>query len=156
MKKIIFSCIILAGITSCVPQKKFDDLENSYYTSLDEQGKLNKELTLANHTIETLQKDLDKTKKELYVKDTALDNAQKLMKISQSEFEGLLQEMHSALNSSSNKSQTFFNQLTDKEKQVEDLLKSQKDLEAKIEAQNNEILNLKKQIFVKEIQDQVK
>ena len=78
------------------------------------------------------------------------------MKISQSEFEGLLQEMHSALNSSSNKSQTFFNQLTDKEKQVEDLLKSQKDLEAKIEAQNNEILNLKKQIFVKEIQDQVK
>ncbi|QTV06259.1 hypothetical protein [Faecalibacter bovis] len=156
MKKIIFSCVILAGITSCVPQKKFDDLENSYYASLDEQGKLNKELTLANHSIETLEKELDKTKKELYVKDTAFANAQRLMNVSQSEFEGLLQEMHSALNSSSQKSQTFFNQLTDKEKQVEELLKNQKELEAKIENQNNEIINLKKQIFVKEIQDKVK
>ena len=156
MKKIVLSCIVLAGITSCVPQKKFDELENNYYSALNEQSRLNKDLAVANHNIEALQKDLTRTKNELYIKDTALTNAQKLMNVSQSEFEGLLQEMHSALNSSSQKSQTFFNQLTEKEKQVTDLLQVQKDLEAKIETQNNEIINLKKQIFVKEIQDQVK
>lgn len=156
MKKIILSCIVLAGITSCVPQKKFDELENNYYASLDEQARVTRDLTVANHKIESLEKDLAKTQQELYIKDTALTNAQRLMNVSQSEFEGLLQEMHSALNSTSQKSQTFFTQLTDKEKQVEDLLKQTKDLEAKIEAQNNEIISLKKQIFIKDIQEQVK
>ena len=156
MKKIILSCVVLAGITSCVPQKKFDELENNYFVALDQQSKANKELTLANHKIETLEENLAKTQKELYVKDTALINAQRLMNVSQSEFERLIQDMHSALNSSSQKSQTFFNQLTDKEKQVEDLLKQTKDLEAKIETQNNEIIALKKQIFVQEIQQKVK
>lgn len=156
MKKILLSCVVLAGITSCVPQKKFDELERAHYSALNEQGRLNKELTLANHNLETLKQQLDKSQKELLVKDAALANSQKLINTSQSEFEGLLQEMQSALNSSNQKSKTFFNQLTDKEKQVEDLLKNQKDLETKIETQTNEIINLKKQIFVKEIQDKVK
>ena len=156
MKKIIYAFIILAGVTSCVPQKKFDDLENNYYSALNEQSRLNKDLTLANHNIETLQNDLEKTKKELYVKDTALANAQKLMNVSQGEFEGLMQQMQSALNSSNQKSQTFFNQLKDKEKQVDDLMKQVKDLEAKVETQNNEIINLKKQILIKDIQEKVK
>lgn len=156
MKKILLSCVVLAGITSCVPQKKYDELERAQYASLNEQGRLNKELTVANHNIESLKQQLEKVQKELFIKDTALANSQKLINTSQSEFEGLLQEMQSALNSSNQKSKTFFNQLTDKEKQVEDLLKNQKDLEAKIEAQTNEIVNLKKQIFVKDIQDKVK
>jgi len=155
MKKIILGLVVLTSVASCVPQKKFDDLENNYYSSLDEQSRLNKELTLANHNIETLNQQLDKTQKELYIKDTALINAQKLMNVSQKEFEGLLQEMHSALNSSSQKSQTFFNQLTDKEKQFEDLQKMNKDLEAKVETQNNEIIALKKQIFINDIQKKV-
>ncbi|MBQ0147546.1 MAG: hypothetical protein KBS93_03715 [Flavobacteriaceae bacterium] len=156
MKKIIFSCIVLAGITSCVPQKKFDELENSYYTSLNEQSRLNKDLSVANSKIENLEASLVKTQNELYIKDTALINAQRLMNVSQSEFENLLQQMHSALNSTSQKSETFFNQLNEKEKQVADLVKQTTELEAKIEKQNNEIIALKKQIFVKEIQEQVK
>jgi len=156
MKKIVLSCVVLAGITSCVPQKKFDELQNTYFINLDEQARLNKELTLANHKIETLESDLSKTKNELAIKEEALDNAQKLMNGSQAEFENLLQEMQSALNSSNQKSQTFFNQANDKEKQVEDLLKQTKTLEEKIEAQNKEIIELKKQIFVKEIQEKVK
>lgn len=156
MKKIILSCIVLATVASCVPQKKFDELENSYYTALDEQARLKTSLSVAENKIENLEAQLAKSQSELYVKDTALANAQKLMNVSQKEFEGLIQEMNSALNSSSQKSQTFFTQLTDKEKQVEALLKDKKDLEAKIETQNNEIINLKKQIFVKEIQDKVK
>ncbi|MBF0596716.1 hypothetical protein [Faecalibacter rhinopitheci] len=156
MKKIIFSCIVLAGVTSCVPQKKFDELENSYYTSLNEQSRLNKDLSVANSKIENLEASLVKTQNELYIKDTALINAQRLMNVSQSEFENLLQQMHSALNSTSQKSETFFNQLNEKEKQVADLVKQTTELEAKIEKQNNEIIALKKQIFVKEIQEQVK
>lgn len=156
MKKIIYTFIVLVSISSCVPQKKFDDLENNYYSALNEQSRLNKELTLANHTIETLQNDLEKTKKELFVKDTALENAQKLMNVSQGEFESLMQQLQSALNSSNQKSQTFFNQLKDKEKQVDELLKQVKDLEAKVETQNNEIINLKKQILIKDIQEKVK
>lgn len=155
MKKIILSLVVLASVASCVPQKKFDELENNYYGALDEQARLNKDLTVANHEIETLQEQLNKTQKELYVKDTALANAQRLMNVSQKEFENLLQEMHSALNSSSQKSQTFFDQLTDKEKQFEDLLKANKDLEKKVETQNNEIIALKKQIFVQDIQKKV-
>lgn len=156
MKKIIYTLIVLATVASCVPQKKFDELENNYYMSLNEQSRLNKELTLANHNIETLQSDLEKTKKELFVKDTALANAQKLMNVSQGEFEGLMQQMQSALNSSNQKSQTFFNQLKDKEKQVEDLMKQKKELEDKVETQTNEIVNLKKQILIKEIQEKAK
>ena len=155
MKKIILSLVVLASVASCVPQKKFDELENNYYGALDEQARLNKDLTVANHEIETLKDQLNKTQKELYVKDTALANAQRLMNVSQKEFENLLQEMHSALNSSSQKSQTFFDQLTDKEKQFEDLLKANKELEKKVETQNNEIIALKKQIFVQDIQKKV-
>lgn len=156
MKKILFTGILLAAVSSCVPQKKYSDLENNYYITLNDQSRLNKELTLANHNIETLQNDLNKIKKELYIKDTALVNSQKLMNVSQNEFENMNLQLQSALNSSNQKSQTFFNQLKDKEKQFDELSKQKKDLEAKIESQNNEIMNLKKQILIKDIQEKAK
>lgn len=155
MKKLMIA-LVAVGMTSCVPQKKYDDLERSYYQSLDEQAAVTRKLTLADHSIETLSRELKTTKEELFVKDTALANVQKLMNVSQSEFDNLMQEMHLALNSSSEKTKTFFNQLTDKEKQTEDLIKKIKELEAKVETQNAEIIKLKREAFIQNIQEQVK
>ena len=156
MKKILYTFVVLATLTSCVSQKKFDDLQNNYYITLNDQSRLNKELTLANHTVETLQADMNKIKKELYIKDTALMNTQKLMNVSQNEFENMNLQLQSALNSSNQKSQTVIKQLKDKEAQYDELAKQKKELETKIEAQNNEIINLKKQILIKDIQEKAK
>jgi DNA repair exonuclease SbcCD ATPase subunit len=155
MKKIILSCLTVFAIASCVPQKQHQELENSYYKALDDQSNTSKDLTLANLKIETLEKDLAKAKSELYIKDTALTNALNLNKITQKEHDSNLQELYSALNSSGEKSKLFYTQLNEKEKQVTDLTQKVKDLEAKIDAKDTEIFNLKRQILTQEINQKV-
>ena len=155
MKKIILSCLTVFAITSCVPQKQHQELENSYYKALDEQSNTSKELTLANLKIENLEKDLARTKSELYIKDTALANSQSMIRASQKEHETNLQELYSALNSSGEKSKLFYTQLNEKEKQVGDLTQKVKDLDAKIDAKDTEIFNLKRQLLTYEINQKV-
>ena len=155
MKKIILSCLTVFAITSCVPQKQHQELENSYYKALDEQSNTSKELTLANLKIENLEKDLARTKSELYIKDTALANSQSMIRASQKEHETNFQELYSALNSSGEKSKLFYTQLNEKEKQVGDLTQKVKDLDAKIDAKDTEIFNLKRQLLTYEINQKV-
>ena len=144
MKKIVLCCFALFAIASCVPQKQHQELEANYYKALDDQSNTSKELTLANLKIENLEKDLAKTKSELYIKDTALSNAQSMIRMAQKEHDTNLQELYSALNSSGEKSKLFYTQLNEKEKQVADL--TQKD---------TEIFNLKRQILTQEINQKV-
>ena len=66
-----------------------------------------------------------------------------------------MQELYSALNSSGEKSKLFYTQMNDKEKQVADLTQKVKDFEAKLDAKDNEIFNLKKQILTIEINQKV-
>ena len=155
MKKIILSCLTVFALTSCVPQKQFQELENNYYKALDDQSSTSKDLTLANLRIENLEKDLERTKKELYAKDTALVNTQRIIKATQKEYDSSMQELYSALNSSGEKSKLFYTQLNDKEKQVADLTQKVKDLDAKLDAKDTEIFNLKKQILTMEINQKV-
>ena len=93
MKKIILSCLTVFALTSCVPQKQFQELENNYYKALDDQSSTSKDLTLANLRIENLEKDLERTKKELYAKDTALVNTQRIIKATQKEYDSSMQEL---------------------------------------------------------------
>ena len=93
MKKIVLCCFTLFAIVSCVPQKQHQELEANYYKALDDQSNTSKELTLANLKIENLEKDLAKTKSELYIKDTALSNAQSMIRMAQKEHDTNLQEL---------------------------------------------------------------
>ncbi|WP_313383721.1 hypothetical protein [Chishuiella sp.] len=155
MKKIVLSCLTVFAITSCVPQKQYQDLENNYYKALDDQSNTSKDLTLANLKIENLEKDMELAKNELYRKDTALSNAQAMIKQAQKEHDTNLQELYSALNSSGEKSKLFYNQLSEKEKLANDLSQKVKDLEEQIDAKDTEIFNLKRQILTLEINQKV-
>jgi len=155
MKKIIVSFFTIFAIASCVPQKQHQELEGNYYKSLDELASTSKDLTLANLKIENLEKDLAHTKKELFNKDTALGNAQAIIRASQSEHDSSLQELYSALNSSGEKSKLFYSQLNEKEKQVADLTTKLKSLEDKIDQKDTEIFNLKRQVLTLEINQKV-
>ena len=155
MKKIVLCCLTLFAIASCVPQKQHQELEANYYRALDDQSNTSKDLTLANLKIETLEKDLAKAKSELYIKDTALTNAQTMIRMAQKEHDTNLQELYSALNSSGEKSKLFYTQLNEKEKQVAELTQKVKDLDAKIDQKDTEIFNLKRQILTQEINQKV-
>ncbi|WP_313374107.1 hypothetical protein [Chishuiella sp.] len=155
MKKIVLSCLTVFAITSCVPQKQYQDLENNYYKALDDQSNTSKDLTLANLKIENLEKEMELSKNELYRKDTALSNTQAMIKQVQKEHDSNLQELYSALNSSGEKSKLFYNQLNEKETLVNDLTQKVKDLEAQIDAKDTEIFNLKRQILTLEINQKV-
>ncbi|WP_312556092.1 hypothetical protein [Empedobacter brevis] len=155
MKKIVLCCLTVFAIASCVPQKQHQELEANYYKALDDQANTSKDLTLANLKIENLEKDLERTKRELYIRDTALSNAQSMIRISQKEHDTNLQELYSALNSSGEKSKLFYTQLNEKEKQVTELTQKLKDMEAKIDQKDTEIFNLKRQILTQEINQKV-
>lgn len=155
MKKIVLSCLTVFAITSCVPQKQYQELEGNYYKALDEQSNTAKELTLANLKVENLEKNLEYSKNELYRKDTALSNAQAMIRASQQEHDTNLQELYSALNSSGEKSKLFYTQLNEKEKQVTELTQKVTDFEEKIDAKDTEIFNLKRQILTLEINQKV-
>ena len=155
MKKIVLGCLTVFAITSCVPQKQHQELESSYYKALDDQSNTSKDLTLAKLKIENLEQDLARTKSELHIKDTALLNAQSTIRATQKEHDTSFQELYSALNSSGQKSKLFYTQLNEKEKQVSELTQKVKDLEAKIDARDTEIFNLKRQVLTNEINQKV-
>lgn len=131
MKKGLFSLITLATFATCVPLKKYNDLEDRYYLLMQEKNNFEGKLSDLDNILTQKNEEIAQLQQELTNKQTELDEQQNA-------FEALAQDSSKELQDNIEKNRDLLNQLA---KTRSDLTSKETELQAKIK-RINELENL--------------
>lgn len=146
MKKIFISCITLVTIFSCVPLKKYNDLEDRYYLLMQEKNNFQTQLSDLENALLQKDEEIAKLNQDITNKQAEIDELQNA-------FEALAQDSSKELQDNIDKNRDLLDQLaksrsdlSTKEGELASKISRINELESLLAQQRQAIANLKNSI----------